>query len=213
MWYLGEIAAEDYVVLMGSENTKNVINFFDHKVMWANYKKNNMSFIYKYGYRIRDCSNGIPHENAQLELPLYVEGLDDYFYSFVDDESPFLDSYDEIGSLNLAVEYLDYNQYKFTWDRPYKEHDVTYTLIGYDADDGSIKTIVRTISGNQTSDAWFGNFTSIQLNFCDNETIDYFQDIHLLWNCKKGGQMTFRVSVAFPDGIVLLSDPLTVTWE
>lgn len=213
MWYLAEIAAEDYMYLMGSENTRNTFKFYDHKEKASYYKKDNMDFIEDNGYRVADCSNAIPHENASLELPLYIDGLDDYFYSFVDEKSPFTDSYDKIGSLNLSMEYLGINQYKFTWDMPYKDSNVIYTLIAYDAADDSIETVVRTRRGNQRAEAWFGNFTGIQISAFGSDAVEYFEDINLLWYCKWKEQMTFRVSITFPDGIVLLSDPITVTWE
>ena len=97
----------------------------------------------KINYSYIFCRNGSPHENVSGGLPSDVEGLEEYFYSFIDEDVPLHEERDDIGTLNLKMVKTNSKEHKFTWDQPYKGSDVIYTLILYDENDETM-FMVRT---------------------------------------------------------------------
>lgn len=77
-WYVGEIAAEDYVLLMGSPATRQVVDCYD---VW--------DLLYGAVQPEASLANGamnlFPQENLMIPLASDVDGLKEYFYSFIDE--------------------------------------------------------------------------------------------------------------------------------
>lgn len=203
-WYLSEIAAEDYVYLMGSANSRLVLKFYDNAQKMDMYIAGRIANLEKINYNYKLCKNGMPHENVSLPLPIYVDGLGDYFYSFIEDDYSIELPDEPIGTLNLSME-LKFNgkRHIFTWDQPYTDHDVIYTLIGYDMDDNLI-LISKTTRGDELGRAGVGLFGDIALQKTD-------KDLHA-FSYEVGARMKFRVSITFPDGLILLSDPIIIIY-
>ena len=77
-WSIYEIAAEDYVQLMGSTTGKRTDEYLDVYDLVVNYDEDNY-------YRSYDDTivNVFPQENAYVPLADDISGLRDYFYSFI----------------------------------------------------------------------------------------------------------------------------------
>jgi len=205
-WYLSEIAAEDYVYLMGSENTFRVQQFYDNADKATMYNAGKIVFLTLINYDYKLCKNGVPHENVSIPLPYEVDGLSDYFYSFVDDEYSVAIPEEQIGTLNLTgTPNGQRTQCIFTWDQPFTGHDITYTVIGYDMDD-DIVIMLKTTRGDEKAVAGLGVFGGWMNPFAVPD-----KDLHA-FTYESGKRMKFRVSIAFPDGLVLLSDPIIITY-
>ena len=205
-WYLMEIAAEDYVYLMGSPNAKRVVKFYDNFQKYQMYLNGQETVLSLHKDLVVMCANAYPHENVSLPMPGAVAGLADYFYSFIDASSPFTEDidYSSIGTLNLSMENVYLRMHNFTWDQPYTDPDITYTLIGYDMDD-KIMVAVKTTSGGQEGLARLGCYASWPTP-ANNPKEDLYKYYY-----ETGEQMKFRVSITFPDGLVVLSDPVVFT--
>ncbi|MBN2879948.1 MAG: hypothetical protein JXN65_10030 [Clostridia bacterium] len=205
-WYLSEIAAEDYVYLMGSENTFKVQKFYDNADKATLYNAGKIVFLTLINYDYKLCKNGMPHENVSIPLPYETEGLADYFYSFVDDEYSVVIPDQPIGTLNLTgTPNGARTQHIFTWDQPFTSHDVAYTVIGYDMDD-NVVIMLKTTRGDEKAVAGIGVFGGWMNPFTIPD-----KDLHA-FTYEPGKKMKFRVSVSFPDGLVLLSDPIIITY-
>jgi len=200
-WYLVEIAAEDYVYLMGSETTHNVIEYIDNYQKYNLYRAGNYTALALNDEDVSQCINVIPHENVDMLLPSEIEGLADYYYSFVDEKSPLQTPIDDIGTLSLQMERVPDDQFNFTWEQPYTDSDVIYTLIGYN-EEGRILVAVKTTYGDEEGAARFGDYSSMQTRS------EQYEDLYA-YDWSEGEIMMFRVSITFPDGTVIISDPVT----
>lgn len=158
MWSIYEIAAEDYVQLMGSPNahqTREYKDVFD--------VLNSGSSTYKI-YADSNTSNVFPQENMLIPLANEVSGLRDYYYSFIDEDN-------EYGSLtkidfDLQIEKKSYQgnvYYEITWDNVFNSAQAFYTLVCYDSEK-KIYSPIRTLYGNETPIARVGTATKIRGN-------------------------------------------------
>lgn len=121
-WYVGEIAAEDYVLLMGSPATRQVVDCYD---VW--------DLLYGAVQPEASLANGamnlFPQENLMIPLASDVDGLKEYFYSFIDEtptptpQTPSFDLRIEPDSVGYQLEdgYETFVHYKIRWDKPYAE--------------------------------------------------------------------------------------------
>jgi len=201
MWFLVEFAAEDYVYFLGSENAHRIVEFYDTVEQVQTYARYGEDALDEIDYAFELCRNGIPHENVSLGLPSDVEGLEEYFYSFVDDEMPVREEREDIGTLNLEMNKTNTKEHKFTWDQPYNNSDIIYTLILYDESDEAF-CMAKTTAGNENGMAQFGHYRYKITKGGWIYTYSFGWDIEL------GKQMRARVSITFPDGTILLSDPI-----
>ncbi|MEX1375878.1 MAG: hypothetical protein AB1Z23_00245 [Eubacteriales bacterium] len=206
MWYLQEIAADDYVYLMGSENAKRILKFYDSADTARMIDNRDTYTPLQLKKRSPYCINGMPHENPAIPVPVTVVGLAEYFYKFIDSEVPSFTNIEPIGTLNLKMENIGHEKRRFTWDQPYTDADVVYTLIGYDIDD-NIKFILKTTSGDKEGVAYLGFFINHQMY-----GMNYYEHYGAYREIEEGTEMKFRVSVTFPDGTVLLSDPIVIEY-
>ena len=189
MWSICEVAAEDYVQLMGSPNTRQIREYKD--VMDV---LNSGSNTYKI-YADSNTSNVFPQENMLIPLANEVSGLRDYFFSFIDEENEF-------GSLtnvdfDLQIEKKSYQgnvYYEITWDNVFDSANAFYTLVCYDVDK-NIFSPIRTLYGNETPIARVGTATKIRGN-----TIISLPD-----SVTKEDRY-FKLIVILPDGRTISSD-------
>ena len=189
--YLVEIAAEDYVVLMGSPNAMadqgDYIDIRDFK----NGKTGDQWIL----------RNAAPQENMFLPFAADVPGLADYFYGFLDEPAPeFPDAsgaeprferhavgYDLVGGYRTFV------SYRVTWDKVLGE-DATYTLICLDPQTETLQPI-KTVRAGEEAKAEIG-----ELAVESGSRINYYED-----GVTKGTKR-FLVVVITPDGRAAVSD-------
>ena len=163
MWYIQEIAAEDYIQFFGSESANQIVQFYDVRDnLNEQVKKRTLDNNYD---KINFCANVIPQENMYLPLAVDVPGLSEYFSSFlgVPARSKVLDLSDltlefkkRSNSYDLTIGRRTYVYYEISWSAPYKDADVTYTLVCYD-EDGRLLCPVKTLRGDEPQVAYIGN--------------------------------------------------------
>lgn len=198
MWYLLEIAAEDYVALMGSPNSR---------------KSYDVSDVYEH-LRGEDSvwepvANSNFQENLLIPASSEVPGLAEYFYSFIDETMP---EFDENKDMNVSVAkgsetYLletgirTFTHYKITFDKSYGE-DATYTVISYEKDNyNDSLTIIRTVCPGEDPIAYIG-----ELVIDKGDYLSYADDMQAT------GTKTFIVTVVTEDGRMYHSDPIDYTF-
>ncbi|MEX1377780.1 MAG: hypothetical protein AB1Z23_09985 [Eubacteriales bacterium] len=205
MWFLAEIAAEDYVYILGSENSHRSAEFMDAKEKVKLYVGKGEDALNEFGYFYKDCRNGVPHENMALPLPDEVDGLVAFFYSFIDEDTPAAIEKDVLGTLNLSIKKTGKDEYRATWDQPYENEDVIYTLIAYTEDD-HISHMEKTTFGNQKAQADIGRY---EYSYTSGA---YIRTAWVGIVYPEGTTIKYRISVTFPDGTVILSDPIEYTY-
>ena len=147
-----------------------------------------------------DCRNGSPHENVSAGLPSDIEGLEEYFYSFIDQEPPVREEKKPIGTLNLSMAKSG-SRHTFTWDKPYTSGDIIYTLNIYDENDMLI-SMLKTAYGDEKAIAYFGYYTTKIVKGNWIYTYSYGADLD------RGTKLKARVTITFPDDSILLSEPI-----
>lgn len=148
MWSIYEMAAEDYVQLMGSPNAKQTRQFFDvFDVLYYN-SKNPKATTAVY--------NVFPQENIHMPLADEVPGLRSYFYSFIGEESN-ADVFPP-ADFNIRREKKTNHgrtYYDITWDKTTRDKNSLYTLVCYN-ENGQVFQVVRTVRGNEEPRARVG---------------------------------------------------------
>jgi len=199
--YLIEIAAEDYVQLMGSPNTRSVVDFIDIKQVAEDMAQP------------RDTSgarNAFPQANMLIPLPNEVPGLTEYFYSYIDASPrvPVEEKQDitiEINRQsmqhNLETGPRTFIYYTLTWNTPYK--DAIYTIACYDPYDYSGWGIpIKTIRPGQSASAVIGEYAVARNGML------YFAEDNLARDFK-----VFFVVAQLPDGTYYMSDKLEINFR
>ncbi len=200
-WYLIEIAADDYVQLMGSANAKNVVNYIDIE----------KALVQKIDRNFNESYNAIPQENMMIPLAYEIDGLQEYYYEFINSNQYSYFPADYV-AINLEIEKqvrsyqsstgeLRFDNFKITWNNAYPNLDVTYTLIGYDENNYYIYPI-KTVKSNQDCYAYVGTYS-----FQGTEYIHWLQDEF------DEGKKTFVVTALFPNGTIRKSNPLVVQFK
>ena len=201
-WYIVEIAAEDYVQIMGSPTAKKVIEYKDVRQVL-------------YGSKYPDyynSGNGTPQENLMIPLASEVEGLHDLFYQAIGEEYTPVPTLREKKNINLKITsgysshesvsgQLSFRHYRITWDDVYAGEGAIYTLVCYDEENYYIYPI-KTVHSGDTMQAYIGTVSR------ETSTMIYWQYDEL-----DQGTKTFIVTVLFPDGTMHLSDPLIYTFK
>lgn len=196
MWYLFEIAAEDYVQLMGSPLTKNIVHYSDvYQRLYGN--KTNLNL---------NSYNGYGQENMLIPLADEVDGLSEYFYKFISlepNQSPYLKKSFDL-SIRSGSTYhestngpLNFTHYKISWDDVYKYEEAIYTLISMDEDGSNIYPL-KTVYPDDDTIAYIG-------------TVSYEGGGYIHWNYDDidKGTKIFIVTAVLPDGTIFKSNPLT----
>ena len=197
MHYLVEIAAEDYLVLMGSPNAMSEIGDYTDIRAYANGEEGDL-------YLRR---NATPQENMFLPFAANVPGLADYFYSFLDEPAPEYPKTGDMGlqfdrrakSYNLTTGYRTFVSYKLTWNKTLGE-DAVYTLLCLDPESERIHPVVTVYPG-EAAEAELGEITVSSADY-----VTWYTD------SLAEGTKQFLVVVTLPDGRVAVSDPMEKTF-
>ncbi len=198
-WYLFEIAANDYMYLMGSavaQRTSRFINMAEKKVYFPNIYTA-LTAIYK------NSLNVTPHSNLYIEMPHRVDGLAEYFYSFVEKDAPEYTIREPAGSMNMRAESkCSGSIIDIYWDTPYDDTRALYTVIAYNSSD-EIVSIIQTLYGQEGGHCTY--YRRIEFGVA---TKGFRYNYYYLHDFDEDGIKKFRVLVTFPDDTVEISDPL-----
>jgi hypothetical protein len=195
--FLIEVAAEDYVQLMGSPTVRQVGSFFDVRQILLQGLENTPFLNF---YR-----NAFPQLNMRIPLASEVYGLREYFFSFIDSEPVMpaeermeitLDIRPVTVSFDLVTGHTAFTHYVITWNTPYQ--DAVYTLVTYDADDDNDwARPIRTVFPDQQAEAVIGAVTQERGNY-----------IHSVDDELARGNRVFFVVAMLPDGTFYTSEKL-----
>lgn len=203
-WTLCEIAANDYVTLMGSPTTRQIMECYDVKQILNGKPETDYSLQ-------NSCINISPQENLMLPLAYEISGLSDYYYSFIDEAAPTVSEKKEI---NLSVEvvskgydlvggYRTFKGYKIKWDMPYEQDGAVYTLICYDPENyNEFKLPIKTVHSGEEGSAMVGTVVA-----------EHSTSISYAFDGIDSGKKTFVVSVVLPDGTMYLSNRLEYDFD
>jgi len=194
--YLIEIAAEDYVQLMGSPTTRQVVDFVDVQQA-LNGAERPTSMIH--------ARNAFPQENMMLPLANDVSGLEAYFFSFIDAEprAPIEEKKDVTLQIrqnsvqfNLVSGRRTFVYYTITWDMPYET--AIYTLACYDPHDyRGWGHPIKTVRPGQVSSAIIGEYA-----------VERGNQVHFMDDGLTEGVKVFYVVAQLPDGTYYISNKL-----
>jgi len=192
MWDIYELAANDYVQLMGSPNARQTQEYMDGMDM-INKNITKPKSDYKAEYW-----NVFPQRNIYIPLADQVDGLRDYFYSFIEAQNEYetpVESFD----FNIQFERHSvhgYHYYTVTWTMPVTDPDALYTLVCYDTS-GNFYTAVRTVHGGEKAIAYVGEVVK------DNGYQVYGWDDSIT-----KADRIFRLYLLLPDGRMIASEPV-----
>ena len=198
--YLFEVAANDYVQLMGSPTTRQIIDFEDVQ-QTLDSGENPPEEIRFSG------NNANPQENLEIPLASEVDGLAEYFYQFIEEKAPTpvapkseMTLSIESGSkgYDLVEGYRNFVHYKLTWNTPYE--DALYTIVCYDSDPYKMRPI-KTVHVGKEPTATIGTVAKNTGNY-----VRYFADE------VDSGTKTFLVIAQLSDGTYYSSEPLVHTF-
>ena len=194
--YLFEIAAEDYVQLMGSPRTRQVVDFVDVQQILNGAQQPS---------RTNDARNAFPQENMMIPLAIDVTGLAEYFYSFIDAKPrvPVEEKKDitlQINRESTRLELVEgprtFIYYTITWNAPYDS--AIYTLVYYDPENYTGWGIpVKTVHPGQATSAVMGEYVVVRGT----------EVVHIPGSAVQGNKVLFVVA-QLPDGTFYISDKL-----
>ncbi|MBR1442345.1 MAG: hypothetical protein IJ583_02295 [Firmicutes bacterium] len=153
-WDITEIAASDYVQLLGSPSAKSSMDYADTKddISKGNYAP----------YYVHTAFNSYPQINMFIPLAADVEGLYEYMVSISGKEGEFepLEKKPVLSDVEESVTSDGKKQYHISWT-PAKNNDdeLEYTLVMYPVDLPTNIMPIRTVSGEEELDATFGTVT------------------------------------------------------
>ena len=155
-WDISEIAAEDYVQFLGSPTSKEIGEYMDIKEALYTPDMEFVGSTQTYHY------NAFAQENPVIPLAEQVEGLEDYFYSFIDED--YVEKYTEYPPIVIETQRKrsrGKTHYILTWNELELQNgsEIIYTVVCYDADDGEIYSVIKTISGEEALSAVIGTPT------------------------------------------------------
>jgi hypothetical protein len=191
MWDIYEIAAEDYVQLLGSPDAKQTMEYMDGKDLLN-------ADMDSYNPDVRgEFVNIFPQENIFIPLADEIPGLRDYYYSFINLENEY-DTPLETVDFNLQIEKKSsygHRYYNITWTMVNTDPDVLYTLVCYDSN-GDLFRPVRTVYGNEKPIARVGSPTITSGNWI------YWWNDYITKEDR-----IFKLYMLLPDGRMIASEP------
>jgi len=198
--YLIEVAAEDYVQLMGSPTTRQVVDFVDVRQV-LNGAQQPAAFA--------GARNAFPQENMTLPLAGDVPGLNEYFFSHINTgpREPVEERQNITLQIrrnpvqhNLVSGLRTFVHYEISWNAPYQ--NAIYTLICYDPNDYSGWGIpIKTVRSGQTASAIIG----------EDVTLRGDQVVSMNDGLAEGTKV-FVVTALLPDGTFYSSEKLEHTF-
>lgn len=201
MWFLHEIAAEDYWLLMGSTSYKTVREYMDVEAALQNSIDE-----YEYSWNIDFDENTInvyPQENYIIPLPQEVKGLDTFFNSFIDPEYEGKKDRDICRPelTYMKVENKNDSYYQFEWTDCGADKDALYTFVGID-NVGNILYPIKTVRAGEPREAKIGRVS--------------LETLYSIWSLEDGiaeGNKYFRLYVIYDDGHMVSSDPIYIEFD
>ena len=194
--YIAEIAAEDYVQLMGSPTTRQVADYYDVKQLVENPELTNPHFIER---------NAFPQENMMIPLASEVPGLREYFYSFIDTPVRAPSEHRQDITLQITAQPVvrdlttgvhTYLHYSISWNTPYE--NAVYTVACFDPYDYTGWGVpIKTVRPGDSASAVIGDYSAVR-----NRMV-YSMDDGLAHGVK-----VFYVAARLPDGTYYMSEPL-----
>lgn len=189
---IAEIAANDYVQLLGSENARLSYNYLDAAEQ-----------VKTPGILLTSpvCFNMRPQENLEIPLAADVPSLYSYFFKIAGfaNETLSIVKHPEI----IAITKTD-RQYEITWsaasgsDAPEYE----YTVVMYPVDNPSMIRAVKTVAAGEELRAVFGH----AFHVTDSGSVTVISDTF-------SGRYSFRVFVRTNKGITFSSPVLTYSFD
>ena len=153
-WDIDEIAAEDYVQLLGSPTSREIGEYMDVKEA---INSADMEYIYDiqpYHYNV------YAQENPVIPTAEQVEGLEYYYHSFIDEA--YVEHYTEYPVIEIDAQKKrtrGKTHYVLTWNGlDAGSSEVIYTVVCYDAD-GAFFSGIKTVSGDEELSAVIGTST------------------------------------------------------
>lgn len=188
-WSIYELAAEDYVQLLGSKNAKQVKFYMD--IYDALRSSDGKDY---FASADQTTSNVFPQENFLVPLAEQVDGLRDYYCSFIDVQNklPPLETVDFDIRMEKRNSYGN-TYYDITWDNVYSGKDVLYTLVCFDKD-YNIFSPIKTLYGNEKPIAKVGSVSRVS-----GDTLTTYT------NTVTDEDRYFRLHVVLPDGRIIAS--------
>lgn len=200
--YLFEVAAEDYVQIMGSPNTRLIAFFTDIKQALEGASPSS-------AVEMSASGNAWPQENMMLPLASEVDGLAEYFHSFIDEAPPVPAEPKKNIDIKIDAKGITYNlvegertfvHYVLSWNTPY--HNATYTIACYDPEGYTGYCYpIKTVRPGQAATAVVGTYT-VQ----DGQSVTWLEDEI------DTGTKIFYVVAQLPDGTYYLSNRLEYTF-
>jgi len=194
--YLFEIAAEDYVQLMGSPTTRQVVDFVDVQQVLGGAEQ---------PASMLGARNAFPQENMMIPLAGDVPGLAEYFYSYIGvapripvEEKKEITLQIQRSSIqhNLVGGARTFVYYTITWNAPYQ--NAIYTLICYDPTDYAGWGIpIKTVHPGQNTSAIIGEYV-----------VDRGDRVTFIDDGNAEGTKVFMVVALLPDGTFYASEKL-----
>ena len=196
-WSIYEIAAEDYVQLMGSNTGRKAEEYLDIYDLATNYSDDEYYRSYN-----DSIANVYPQENIYIPLADDISGLRDYYYSFIgleNDMTPLapakfnLSTHKKTGVTSTNE---NYTYYEITWDKTSMDPNTLYTLVCYDME-GNLHSAIRTVHGDETPIARVGKYVVQQ----GNQLVWFPSDV-------TDQDRFFRLIALLPDGRLQSSELL-----
>ena len=194
--YLIEIAAEDYVQLMGSPTSRQVVDFVDVRQM-MNGEESHAG--------MSGARNAFPQENMMLPLANDVPGLEAYFREYIGaaPRVPIEEKQDITLQINQQVVHHDlvsgprtFIYYTITLYTPYQE--AIYTLASYDPQNyRGWGDPIKTVRSGQDASAVIGEYVITQGN-----------EVRSIDDGRAEGNKIFYVVALLPDGTLYISEKL-----
>lgn len=192
-WDISEIAAEDYAQLLGSPTSKEIGEYMDiREALYSpdmEYVGDTQSYYY----------NVFAQENPVIALAEQVKGLENYFYSFIDEE--YVEDYKEYPSIEIEADKKrsrGKTHYVLTWNPLELESssEVVYTVVCYDSN-GELYGGIKTVSGEEELSAVIGTPVRVKgswIYWWDDGTMDKDRIVRVL-------------AYIVDDGIMIGSEP------
>ncbi len=162
-WYIQEIAAEDYVALMGSPTARQTFAFYDvYDWLAASVRGEKLT---DHSKQANIAFNVSPQENLSLTFPDQVKGLVAFFRGFAGADAPDWPEHHEnivitvtprTCSYDLVSGYTTFRFFEITWNCPYQTGQPVYTLVCYNEND-EIAAPVKTVEAGQPGRAYIGD--------------------------------------------------------
>ena len=192
-WDIVEIAANDYVQLLGSDKAKASYRYLDAK-QFVELKEDGVRYLQWH-------FNSKPQENTEIPLAAQVEGLYEYFLKISANQNlanvkkPAIKKLPEITALTEEKAFIN-KTYNLAFNGASGSGPFEYTIILYPKEPNSIPAVIKTLSDGQPLDATFGTLLGEKTNGEYLSVLEYY-----------GGSCTLIVYAKDINGFIYASEP------